>query len=179
MASTVAHSDIVTSSLAGPGTATTAARSDVLPVGVPLPWLTGTPPSGFILMDGSNVSRTTYAPLFALWGTTYGVGDGTTTFGLPDWRGRSLIGAGLGVYSGATTHALGQTIGEETHTLTVAETPSHAHSYPNTAGTGGGANIAEGAPNAGTGTNMNTTGGGGAHNTYHPVFATNWIVRAL
>jgi microcystin-dependent protein len=131
-------------------------------------------------MDGSNVSRTTYAPLFTLWGTTYGAGDGTTTFGLPDWRGRSLIGAGLGVYSGATTHALGQTIGEETHTLTVAEMPSHSHSYDNTGTAGGGSNtITEGPARVGTGIAIQNTGGGGAHNTYHPVFATNWIVRAL
>jgi microcystin-dependent protein len=180
-APTVAHSDIVTSSLpgmlAGPGVSTSPARSDILPVGVPLPWLTGTPPNGFILMDGSNVSRTTYASLFALWGTTFGAGDGSTTFGLPDWRGRTIIGAGTG--SGLTARTLNTTGGEENHTLQVSEMPSHSHSYDNTGTAGGGSNtITEGPTKVGTGIAIQNTGGGGSHNNMQPWSAVNWIVRA-
>lgn len=170
----------------GPGTATTVAHSDILPIGTPLPWLTATPPAGgfFLMSDGSAISRATYSVLNAMaaavaYASPWGPGDGATTFNVPDLRGRSIIGAGLGVYAGATTHLLGAVLGEETHTLTIAEMPSHAHTYPNTASAGGGPNIVEGAPNAGTGANINANGGGGAHNTYHPVIALNWIIRAL
>ena len=141
-------------------------------------WLTGTPPSGFIMLDGSAISRTTYAPLFALWGTTYGAGDGSTTFGLPDFRGRSIIGVGTGL--GLTARTLGQTGGEELHTLQVSEMPSHQHTYPASTGAGGGGgNISETTPFGSTSTNLAFTGGGGAHNNMQPWFAANWIVRAL
>ena len=60
-----------------------------------------TPPSGWLICDGSAVSRTTYATLFAAIGTTWGTGDGSTTFNLPDLRGRAPIGAGTG--SGLTS----------------------------------------------------------------------------
>ena len=52
--------------------------------GIIMPWTDSTLPEGFLECDGSNVSRTTYADLFAVVGTTYGSGDGSTTFGLPD-----------------------------------------------------------------------------------------------
>lgn len=64
---------------------TTAAAA--VPVGTLALWLTGTPPSGWLHLNGQAVSRTTYATLFALWGTTFGSGDGATTFNLPDLRG--------------------------------------------------------------------------------------------
>lgn len=186
-APTVAHSDIFTSSLpgvlAGPGVATTVARSDIVPIGVPWPWLTGTPPSGYILLDGSNVSRTTYAPLFALWGTTYGAGDGSTTFGLPNFGGRTFIGAGTGV--GLTARTLGANGGEENHTLTTAEVPAHSHDIQR-GGTGvmqSGANLGiQQGSGAGFGGSPNLTessGGGGAHNNMMPWYAVNWITRAV
>lgn len=52
------------------------------------------PTANWLACDGSAVSRTTYAALFAIIGTTFGVGDGSTTFNLPDLRGKSPIGAG-------------------------------------------------------------------------------------
>lgn len=60
------------------------------------PYAGGGVPAGFLACDGSAVSRTTYSRLFGVISTTYGAGDGSTTFNLPDYRGRSLIGAGTG-----------------------------------------------------------------------------------
>ena len=80
-------------------------------------------PSGFLMCDGSVVSRTDYADLFAAIGTTYGSGDGSTTFGLPDLSGRIPIGV-------SSTHALASTGGEENHTLLSNELPEHLHEVP-------------------------------------------------
>ena len=82
-----------------------------------------TAPSGYLLCDGSSVSRTTYATLFAAIGTTFGAGDGSTTFGLPDLSGKVIIGT-------SSSHALASTGGEETHALTTTEIPSHLHQVP-------------------------------------------------
>ncbi|HXJ22501.1 MAG TPA: tail fiber protein, partial [Polyangia bacterium] len=82
-------------------------------------------PAGWLLCDGSAVSRTTYASLFAAIGINFGGGDGITTFNLPDLRGRTIIGAGHG--TGLTARTLGQTVGEETHTLSTSEMPAHSH----------------------------------------------------
>jgi microcystin-dependent protein len=106
-------------------------------------WPTATAPTGFLLCAGTAVSRSTYAALFALLGTSYGVGDGSTTFNLPNFNNRSPIGAG-GLYTAA------QTLGSKdavvvTHTHTATSTvtdPTHAHSYtipasPGASGSGG------------------------------------------
>ena len=86
-----------------------------------------TAPAGWLICDGSAVSRTTYATLFAVIETTYGTGDGSTTFNLPDLRGRVAVGVGTGTATDATAHALGQYDGAETVTLTENEIPSHTH----------------------------------------------------
>jgi microcystin-dependent protein len=105
--------------------------------GTVLDFAGSTAPTGWLLCYGQAVSRTDYAPLFAAIGTTYGAGDGSTTFNLPDCRGRVHAGkddmggtaaarlttAGSGV-SGATLGAAG---GEETHLLTTAQMPAHSH----------------------------------------------------
>ena len=82
-----------------------------------------TPPAGWLPCDGSAVSRTDYATLFAVVGTTYGAGDGSTTFNLPDLKGRVVIGV-------SGTHALGSTGGSETVTLTEDQLPAHVHEVP-------------------------------------------------
>jgi microcystin-dependent protein len=64
--------------------------------GLVLPYAGYSAPTGWLLCDGSPISRTTYADLFALISTTYGAGDGSTTFNIPDMRGRAVIGAGTG-----------------------------------------------------------------------------------
>ena len=65
----------------------------IVPPGMLAPYAGKTAPSGWLLCDGSAVSRTTYADLFAVIGTTYGAGNGSTTFTLPDLRGRVAAGA--------------------------------------------------------------------------------------
>ena len=76
------------------------------PVGTVL-WYTGeTAPTGYLLCDGSAVSRTDYAALFAVVGTTFGAGDGSTTFALPDLRAKFIRGAGT---SGNYSATFGQT----------------------------------------------------------------------
>ena len=82
-------------------------------------------PEGYLLCDGTAVSRTTFVDLFNTIGTAYGVGDGSLTFNLPDGRGRMFIGAGTG--AGLSARALGDTGGTETHQLTTAELAAHTH----------------------------------------------------
>lgn len=77
------------------GSATNLQR--LLPTGTVLPYAATAAPSFFLLCDGSAVSRATYAALFAVIGTSYGTGNGSTTFNLPDARGRVIMGAGTGV----------------------------------------------------------------------------------
>ena len=71
-----------------------------IPVGTVVPYAGTVTPSGFLVCNGSLVSRSAYAGLFAVIGVTYGAGDGSTTFALPDYRGRVLQGA-------SSTHAAG------------------------------------------------------------------------
>lgn len=86
-------------------------------------------PLGFLICDGSAVSRVSYAALFTAVGTTFGVGDGSTTFNLPDLRGRSPIGVGTYTdpVSGSLTRNLGQTLGAAAHVILEAELAAHNH----------------------------------------------------
>ena len=88
-----------------------------------MPFAGTTAPQGCLFCDGSAVSRTTYAALFEVIGTTYGEGDGSTTFNIPDLSGRVVIGV-------SNTHALGTTGGSETVTLTADQMPAHTHVVP-------------------------------------------------
>lgn len=88
-------------------------------------WTQASIPSNFLLCDGAAISRTTFANLFAVVGVQYGPGDGSTTFNLPDIRGRAPIGDGTGV--GLSARALGQVVGAETHQLVTGELPVHDH----------------------------------------------------
>lgn len=118
---------------------TFVASVPAVPVGVMEAFAGSSAPTGWLLCDGTAVSRTTYSNLYSVIGTTYGVGDGSTTFGLPDMRGRVPMGAGTGNQlnasgSGAITGGTGMTAraagafgGEETHLLTSAEIPAHSH----------------------------------------------------
>ena len=82
-----------------------------------------TAPNGFLICDGSEISRTTYSSLFAAIGTIYGAGDNSTTFNIPNISGRVAIGSSV-------SHNIGMTGGEETHTLLTNEMPAHSHTIP-------------------------------------------------
>lgn len=163
-----------------------------MPAGIgPLPYSGATIPFGFIDCNQAAVSRTTYSRLFAAIGTTWGVGDGSTTFGLPPTPGRVAIGDGTG--SGLTARTLGQAaIGEENHALTIAELAAHNHTGSTIAINALGLNTVAGGSNtrvAGsdgvTGpANLTPTGSvtiasqgsGTAHNTMQPSLVTKMII---
>jgi microcystin-dependent protein len=103
-----------------------------IPLGGSMPYMGPTAPnSAFVLPYGQAISRTTYATLFALAGTTFGVGDGSTTFNVPDLRGNVPVGVdNMGGVSGGRFPGLnpGSQIGSITHVLTSNELPTHTHS---------------------------------------------------
>jgi len=159
------------------------------PAGVVLPYAGSTAPTGWLLCYGQAVSRTTYAALFAAISTAYGTGDGSTTFNLPDLRGRvpggkdnmggsaasRLTTAGSGV-DGATLGANG---GAETHTLTLAQTPAHSHAISGaTASAGSGSNdLRSSGSAAGATPTTASQGGGGAHNNTQPTLVLNYLIK--
>ena len=139
-------------------------------------------PAGWLVCDGRAVSRGTYAALYAAIGTSFGAGDGSTTFNLPDGRGRVLVGAGAG--TGLTARALGVKGGEEAHAVTVAEMPVHYHATLDGAyfvvTTGANFVPASGGTAVGGTNNENVTGpagGSGAHNNMQPFVAVNVLIK--
>ena len=119
---------------------------NLIPAGVIFPCAMSTAPSGYLLCNGQSVSRTTYSELFSAISTTYGVGDGSTTFGLPDLRGKMAIGV-----SGSYT--LGASGGSATTTLSTSNLPSFTYS---------GTTVADGNHDHG-GTLTTTTNGSHTH----------------
>lgn len=107
-----------------------------MPVGSVVPFAGGSAPTGWLLAFGQAISRSTYSSLFAVISTTYGTGDGSTTFNLPDLRGR--VAAGIDNMGGtdagrlSAANSLGTAVGSETITLTSAQSGVPAHSHANT-----------------------------------------------
>lgn len=152
-------------------------------------------PPGWLMCDGSLVSKETYYYLFSIIGNYYGPGT-ATDFNLPDLRGRQVIGNGNGV--GLSSRSLGDIGGEERHTLTINEMPvhnhgindpGHTHSYVNnvnnqntdnafateTAADEVDLNQTTGIST--TGITINNTGGGQSHNVMDPFLSLNYIIK--
>jgi microcystin-dependent protein len=165
----------------------------VIPVGALMPFAGAAAPAGWLLCDGSAVNRTTFADLFNVIGVTYGAGDGSTTFNLPDLRGRAAIGkdnmGGVPVNrvtvggSGISGTTLGAAGGAEAVYLDVNSLPPHAHPSPPgwtfviyNGSTGMYSGTAGGSPLhtiGGTG----SAGGGAAHQNMPPTIILNYIIK--
>ena len=169
-----------------------------LPIGSTIPFAGATLPesSGYLICDGSTVSRAIYENLFLVIGTNYGSGDGSTTFNLPDLRGRSVIGVGQG--NGLTDRTLAATGGEEVHTLNIAEMPNHNHTisdpghnhnyntpYAQNNGQGNMASntlsgvmtYTNSTSQSVTNISINSTGSSQPHNTMSPFISLNYIIK--
>ena len=180
------------------------ATPGVMPVGAMMQWAGSGDPEDFdstvrwLVCDGRAISRTTYAALFTALATTYGSGNGSTTFNIPDLRGRVPVGADpTGAHLPVNEPALASSGGEEQHTLTSAQMPSHAHTFDGAAGTvpastsgfvwgadvvaGGSVSAAytTGAWLNGGITATDSAGSGGAHNNLQPYLAVNHIIRVI
>ena len=180
---------------AGTATGSTGARlfinpSTAFPTGTIMMYGGSTSPTAWNLCDGSAISRTTYANLFAIIGTTYGTGDGSTTFNVPDMRGRVPIGVGTGTGGGSSGTGLptgGSSLtnvpragwkGEENHTMTLSELVAHTH----TVGIHNGGGSATTNPRGDNGSQNSTytsssTGSTTPFNVIQPVIGLNFIIR--
>ena len=162
----------------------TAATGDTtIESGTSLAGYWATAPAGYLVENGAVVSRTTYADLFAVIGTTYGAGDGSTTFNLPDSRGR--LGVNLSP-TDAEFNTIGETYGEKAHTLTILEMPIHTHTLTqgtiddsNFTGYGGGQYPPSDGPGAfNTGILTTSTGGGQAFNIIQPSIVKLFVIKS-
>ena len=144
-----------------------------------------TAPDGWLLCQGQAISRTEYADLFAVIGTAFGAGDGSTTFNVPDMKGKVLAGYNV---NETEFNALGKTGGEKTHTLTVSEIPSHYHNirlqYGAVASTSypPGSSYSQASGDAGyygAKQIIQSAGGGQAHNNLQPYETVNFIIKAV
>ncbi len=175
------------------GSIASGAVPDSTASGTISPWGGASTPTGWLLCDGAAVSRSTYSDLFTAIGTAYGVGDGSSTFNVPDLRGRTVCGKDDMGGSAANRLTAGSTIdgstlgaagGGQTHTTSANEMPAHRH-----AGTfmDGGVNDYLGGSTASYGfawTPNNTaqhywtqTGGGAAHANVQPSIVLNYVIK--
>ena len=144
------------------------------PIGAIVMWATSTPPEGWLLCNGTVVSRTAYPELFKVLGTSVGAA-GSSSFKIPDLSGRFP----LGTSNAHNLHSMG---GEETHTLTVDEMPAHDHGIGgNIVQRGSGGDSFRELAGAYPGNNNPSSqriGGGQAHNNMPPFYSINFIIRA-
>lgn len=173
--------------------ATTAfVLSNTSPTGHMLMWPTATAPTGFLMCAGTAVSRSTYAALFAVIGTLYGVGDGSTTFNLPNFVNRSPIGAGSLYAANTQVGSKDAVTVAHSHTGTTNSDGSHNHTVTSWVGANG---IANGNYYAGEISNQSgdrttstaaahqhafttaSTGGSGTDANLHPVLGIYFIIK--
>jgi microcystin-dependent protein len=160
--------------------ASIAANPSVL-TGSLLMWPTTSAPSGYLNCDGTAVSRSTYATLYGVIGTTFGTGDGSTTFNLPNYTNRMPYGTTIGT-TGGSADAI---VVSHTHTIT---DPQHSHLYSNSAGGSGGtlpaypvaandASLTRVTSSSSTGISINTTGSSGTNANLPPYLGINFIIK--
>lgn len=148
----------------------------LVPPGAVMFYAAATPPAGWYACDGSAKSRTTDAALFAVVGTTFGAGDGSTTFNVPDGRSRNVVAAGQG--TGLSLRNLAATGGEEAHALTIPEMPSHNHTISNAMPASGSVFQGSGVGGGGSGTvSIGSTGGNGVHNVMDPFLVLTCMIK--
>ena len=168
-----------------------------IPTATIVPWSSSSVPSGFLECNGAAVSRSTYSALFAIVGTTYGAGDGASTFNLPDLQDNVAIGKSgtkaLASTGGANTVAAAGTVGGSTAnaTLSTAQLASHSHTIPGGAAgqfgggqlAGSNSNVIANVPtsNTGSGTghshNMSATFSGTATSVVQPYLTIIYIIK--
>lgn len=147
--------------------------------GAIMPYPGTTAPTGFLLCDGSLYNVLAHPELADIIGTTFSqVGDPANSFRVPDLRGRTVIGTGTG--TGLTARVLAAAGGGETHVLTTAEIPAHAHNYGIRGADGAAtdnrvARSSDSATRVGTSTG-DSAGGGGAHNNMQPFTVLTYII---
>ena len=161
----------------------------IMPTGALMPYAGTSAPTGFLLCYGQAISRSTYADLFSAISTTYGTGDGSSTFNLPDLRGRVVAGQDdMGGSSadrltdqtgGLNGDTLGDTGGSETHTLSTAQMPAHTHTVAAQQQVGGDSTNRGGSGQLGAAATITTssTGSGSAHNNVQPTIILNYIIK--
>jgi microcystin-dependent protein len=132
------------------------------------------PPTGWLLCDGAAVSRSTYATLFGIVGTTYGVGDNSTTFNLPNLKGRVPVGLDS---SQSEFDTLGETGGAKTVTLTQGQIPSFNHEIQMSAGGGDGTTYVRGSSGGYSTSLYYSHGSGEAHPNLQPYIVVNYIIK--
>lgn len=186
---TLTGTPLAPTAAAGTNTTQVATTAFVLSNGAPtgglIMWSTATAPSGWLLCNGAAVSRTTYAALFAIVGTTFGAGDTTTTFNLPNYVNRFPIGVGSTAALAATGGSNDAVVVSHTHTATSTDA-GHAHSYVaalDFRGAGvGNLGTRGGGETTGTGyasitTTVNTAGVSGTNANLPPYLGINFIIK--
>jgi microcystin-dependent protein len=146
-----------TAATASAGTSTTQLATTAFavlagpPVGCVIMWPTASPPAGFLFCNNQEVSRATYAALFAVIGVVFGIGNGSTTFNLPNYMDRFPVGAGNLYVSNSLGGFKDAILPTHTHTATSTVTdPGHFHSIPPAGASGNGGNQAFGRDAAGS-----------------------------